>query len=155
MANTFTSLHYHVIFSTKNREPWIRSDIEVRVWSYLGGIARENDMRALLVGGIENHVHLLLGLPPTIAVSKAIQLIKGGSSAWLKDAFPGLKGFGWQDGYGAFTVSKSLVPEVETYIRGQREHHKVKSFEEEYRAVLVKHGIEFDERYVFDQEVVG
>ena len=145
----------HIIFSTKNRGPWIRADIESRVWSYLGGIARENDMRALLVGGMENHVHLLLGVPPTIAVSKAVQLIKGGSSAWLKDAFPGLKGFGWQDGYGAFTVSKSLVPEVEAYIRSQREHHRTKSFEEEYRAVLVKHGIEFDERYVFDHEVLG
>ena len=117
MANTFTSLHYHVIFSTKNREPWIRPDIESRVWSCLGGIARENDMKAILIGGIENHVHLLLGLPPTVAVSKAVQLIKGGSSAWLKDTFPWAHGFGWQDGYGAFTVSKSLVPEVENYIR--------------------------------------
>jgi REP element-mobilizing transposase RayT len=91
MANTFTSLHYHVIFSTKNREPWIRPEIETRVWSYLGGIARENDLKAILIGGIENHVHLLLGIPPTVAVSKAVQLIKGGSSAWLKDAFPGAR----------------------------------------------------------------
>ena len=94
MANTFTSLHYHVIFSTKNREPWIRPDIESRVWSYLGGIARENEMKAILIGGIENHVHLLLGLPPTVAVSKAVQLIKGGSSVWLKDTFPWARGFG-------------------------------------------------------------
>jgi REP element-mobilizing transposase RayT len=155
MANTFTSLHYHVIFSTKNREPWIRADIEARVWSYLGGIARDNDMKALLVGGIENHVHLLLGLPPTLAVSKAIQLLKGGSSPWLKENFSGLGGFGWQDGYGAFTVSKSLVPDVAAYIRGQREHHRVKTFEEEYRAVLEKHEIQYDERYVFDGEIVG
>jgi len=72
MANTFTSLYYHVIFSTKNREPWIRPDIESRVWSYLGGITRDNDMKALLIGGIENHVHLLVGLPPTMTVSKAV-----------------------------------------------------------------------------------
>jgi REP element-mobilizing transposase RayT len=155
MANTFTSLHYHVIFSTKNREPWIRPEIETRVWSYLGGIARENDLKAILIGGIENHVHLLLGIPPTVAVSKAVQLIKGGSSAWLKDALPGARGFGWQDGYGAFTVSKSLVPEVENYIRHQREHHRVKTFEEEYRAVLEKHEIRFEERYLFDGEAVG
>ena len=117
MANTFTSLHFHVIFSTKNREPWIRPEIESRVWSYLGGIARENDMKALLIGGIENHIHMLLGLSATLAVSKAVQLIKGGSSAWIKETFVGAAGFGWQDGYAAFTVSKSLVPDVEAYIR--------------------------------------
>src|SRR6476620_4649853 len=105
MANTFTSLHCHIIFSTKNREPWLRQDIEERVWAYLGGIARENDMKSLRIGGIENHVHLLLGLSAAIAVSKAVQLIKGGSSIWIKDTFPDLAGFGWQDGYAAFTVS--------------------------------------------------
>ena len=155
MANTFTSLHYHIIFSTKNREPWIRPDIESRVWSYLGGIARENDMKALLIGGIENHVHLLLGLPPTMPVSKAVQLIKGGSSGWIKETFSGAAGFGWQDGYAAFTVSKSVVPEVEDYICKQREHHRVKTFEQEYRAVLDKHGILYDERYLFEGEFVG
>ncbi len=155
MANTFTSLHYHVIFSTKNREPWIRSDIESRVWSYLGGIARENDMKALLIGGIENHVHLLLGLPPTMTVSKAVQLIKGGSSGWIKETFGGTEGFGWQDGYAAFTVSKSLVPDLEGYIRNQREHHRMKTFEQEYRTVLDKHEIVYDERYLFDGEFVG
>ena len=155
MANTFTSLHYHIVFSTKNREPWLRPDIEQRVWSYLGGIARENEMKALLIGGVENHVHLLLGIPPIIAVSKAVQLIKGGSSAWVKETFRSVGGFGWQDGYAAFTVSKSSVAEVESYIRGQREHHRVKSFEEEYRAFLVKHEIPFEERYLFDGEFVG
>ena len=149
MANTYTSLHYHVIFSTKNREPWLRSDSEQRVWSYLGGIARENDLKALMIGGIENHVHLLLGLPPSLAVSKALQLIKGGSSGWLKESFPRLAGFGWQDGYGAFSVSKSQIPEVEAYIRNQREHHRIKTFEEEYRAFLVRHEIDYNEEYLF------
>ena len=155
MANTFTSLHYHVIFSTKNREPWIRQDIESRVWSYLGGIARENEMKALLIGGIENHVHLLVGLPPTMTVSKAVQLIKGGSSGWIKETLGGSAGFGWQDGYAVFTVSKSLIPDVEAYIRDQREHHRTKSFEQEYRMVLEKHEIHYDERYLFDGEFVG
>jgi len=155
MANTFTSLHYHIIFSTKNREPWLRPDIESRVWSYLGGIARENDMKSLLIGGIENHVHLLLGLPPTITVSKAVQLVKGGSSGWIKGTFGGTAGFAWQDGYAAFTVSKSLVPEVEGYIRNQREHHRMKAFEHEYRTVQYKHEIQYDERYLFDGEFVG
>lgn len=150
MANTYTSLHYHVVFSTKNREPWIRQDIEQRVWSYLGGIARENGMKALQIGGIENHVHLLLGLPASTALSKALQLIKGGSSSWMKESFPGMKDFGWQDGYAAFTVSKSQIPEIETYIRDQREHHRVKTFEEEYRAFLDRHEIDYEEKYLFD-----
>src|SRR5207247_11373877 len=126
MANNFSALHYHVIFSPKNREPWIHQEIEQRVWSYIGGIARENDMKALLVGGIENHVHLLLGIPAVLSVSKALQLIKGGSSGWMKETFPGLNGFAWQDGYAAFSVSKSQIAEVGEYIRHQRKHHRVK-----------------------------
>ena len=149
MANTYTSLHYHVIFSTKNRELLIHQDIEQRVWSYLGGISRENDMKALLVGGIENHLYLLLGLPAALSVSKALQLIKGGSSGWMKENLPGMGSLAWQDGYAAFTVSKSQVPEVEEYIRGQREHHRVRTFEEEYRTFLDRREIDYDEEYVF------
>jgi putative transposase len=122
---------------------------------HISAASRENDMKPVMIGGIENHVHLLLGIPPTLAVSKAVQLIKGGSSAWIKETFPGLRGFGWQDGYGAFSVNKSQVPDVTEYIRGQREHHHVKSFEEEYRAFLDKHEIQYDERYVFDAEISG
>ena len=149
MANTYTSLHYHVVFSTKNRERWIRPDIEERIWAYLGGIAKQNKMKPLQIGGIEDHVHVLLGAPPVIAPAKIAQLIKGGSSAWIQKNFPPLKGFGWQDGYSAFTVSKSEVPSVIEYIRGQREHHRTKSFQEEYRELLKRHGIEFDERYIW------
>ncbi|MEY2409588.1 MAG: REP-associated tyrosine transposase [Verrucomicrobiota bacterium] len=155
MANTLTSLHYHVVFSTKNRHPWIQPEIENRVWSYLGGIAKEHDMKACLIGGVENHVHLLLGIPPILPVSKAVQFIKGGSSIWIKQTFGDAGGFGWQDGYAAFTVSKSLLPEVENYIRNQREHHRVKSFEEEYRAMIEKHGLQCETRYLFDGEHVG
>ena len=150
MANTITSLHYHVIFSTKNREPWISHDIEDRVWKFLGGIARENGMKALLIGGMPDHVHLALAMPPTQSVSKALQLLKGGSSKWIKDALPQMRNFAWQDGYGAFTVSKSNLPEVVAYIQNQREHHRVKTFQEEYLEFLVRHGIEYDERYLWD-----
>jgi REP element-mobilizing transposase RayT len=150
MANTFTSLHYHVIFSTKHREPWIVPDIEERIWKFLGGIARENVMKALLVGGMPDHVHLALAMPPTQSVSKALQLLKGGSSKWIKDTLPQLRGFAWQDGYGAFTVSKSNLAEVMTYIQDQREHHRAKTFQEEYLAFLVRHGVEYDERYLWD-----
>ena len=154
MANTYTSLHYHVIFSTKDREPLIRQDAEQRIWSYLGGIARENQIKPLLIGGIENHVHLLLGVPAILALSKAVQLIKGGSSKWIRETLLKMASFGWQDGYAAFTVSKSLVPDVESYIRTQREHHRQSSFEDEYRTFLDRHEIQYDERYIFDGEIV-
>jgi putative transposase len=149
MANTYTSLHYHVIFSTKNREPWISQGIEQRVWEYLGGIARQNHMKALQIGGIEDHVHLVIGIPAALAVSKALQLLKGGSSKWIRDTFAELARFQWQDGYGAFTVSKSQLPEVVHYVAQQRQHHKVLTFQEEYQACLQKHGIDYDERYVW------
>lgn len=150
MANTYTSLHYHIVFSTKNRERWITPDIEQRIWAYLGGIARENKMMPIQIGGVEDHVHLLLGASPTLAPSKIAQMIKGGSSNWIHDTFPQLKSFAWQDGYGAFTVSKSNMPDVTVYIQGQRGHHRIKSFQEEYRALLQRHEIEYQERYLWD-----
>jgi putative transposase len=149
MANTYTSLHYHVAFSTKNRERWITPDLEPRIWTYLGGIAHDNGIVPLKIGGLEDHVHLVLGMPPTLAPSKMVQLLKGGSSKWIHDTFPALRGFGWQDGYGAFTVSKSNLPEVIKYVETQREHHRGKTFQEEFRALLDRHGIEYDERYLW------
>ncbi len=150
MANTYTSLHYHVVFSTKNRERWITPEIEERVWAYLGGIAKEHKMKPLQIGGIEDHIHMLLGAPPTLAPSKIAQLIKGGSSGWIHETFPDMSRFAWQDGYGAFTVSKSNIPNVTTYIQNQREHHSRMTFQEEYLQLLHKHEIEYDERYLWD-----
>jgi putative transposase len=150
MANTYTSLHYHLVFSTKHRERWITPEIEERVWAYLGGIAKENKMTPIQIGGVEDHVHLLLGASPTLAPSKIAQLVKGGSSAWIHDTFPTMKAFAWQDGYGAFTVSRSNVDDVAAYIRGQREHHRNKTFQEEYLAFLKKHGVQYDENYLWD-----
>ena len=149
MANTYTCLHYHILFSTKNRHRWITQDIEQRAWAFLGGIARENGMVALRVGGVEDHVHLVIGLPPTLAVSRAVQLLKGGSSKWIRGEFPRLHTFGWQDGYAAFTVSKSNLAQVVQYVQNQRKHHRTKTFQEEYRAFLEAHGIQCDERYLW------
>lgn len=149
MANTYTCLHYHVVFSTKNREPWISPYAEERVWSYLGGIAKENGMTPIRIGGIEDHLHVLVGAPPTLAPSKIAQLIKGGSSIWIRDHFPEWNGFAWQDGYGAFSVSRSNLDTVANYIRNQREHHRNTGFQTEYRSLLKKHGVEYDERYVW------
>jgi putative transposase len=148
MANTYTSLNYHIVFSTKNREPWLLDMVRERLWPYLGGIARENRMKALEVGGTADHVHLLLSIPAGMALSKALQNIKGGSSHWLKETFPALAGFAWQDGYGAFTISQSQLDGVREYIRNQEEHHSTRTFAEEYQAFLEKHYIEFDRRFL-------
>ena len=148
MANTYTSLHYHLIFSTKNREPWLSDPVRMSLWPYLGGIARTNRMVAEEINGAVDHAHALVGLPPTIAVSQAVQYLKGGSSIWIKSTFPNIRGFAWQDGYGAFTVSESERAVVQKYIRSQAEHHRFKTFAEEYRGFLTHHGIVFDERYL-------
>jgi putative transposase len=148
MANTYTSSYYHVVFSTKNRQPFLADAVRECLFAYSGGIARENKMNALEVCGTADHVHLLLPIPASLALSKAIQLIKGGSSHWLKETFPDMVDFAWQDGYAAFTVSQSQLNNVHAYIRSQPEHHRMKTFAEEYRAFLVRHRIEYDERYL-------
>lgn len=147
MAHTYTNLLIHYVFSTKNREKIITVKLQNRLWSYMGGIARENNMKALAIGGMEDHIHLLISLPTTLSVSKAIQLIKGGSSKWVHDTFLNYNNFKWQTGYGAFSVSKSHSKNIITYINTQREHHFKKSFEKEYITILNKNGIDYDERY--------
>ncbi|MBI1745354.1 MAG: IS200/IS605 family transposase [Acidobacteria bacterium] len=149
MANTYTSLHYHIVFSTKNRIGYLKPESQHRVWAYLGGVAREHQMTALQVGGSDDHIHALVMAPATRAPSQIAQYLKGDSSKWIHQEFPEWRGFGWQDGYSAFTVSQSNVPEVIRYIQNQREHHHQKTFQEEYVEFLKKHGISYDERYVW------
>lgn len=149
MAHSYSSCLVHYIFSTKNRRNSITAQLEERLWPYLGGIARENHMKALAIGGVANHIHMLLSLPSTITLAKAIQLIKGGSSKWIHDSFPLQSDFEWQEGYGAFSISISAIPDTVAYIKSQKEHHRTMSFEEEYIAILKKHGIDYDERYVW------
>jgi putative transposase len=149
MANTYTALHYHIVFSTKNREPWFSASKETRIWAYRGGIARTNGMKALQVGGYDDHIHFLLALPTTMSVSKAVQLLKGASSRWIHETDNDMSAFAWQDGYGAFTVGVSQVADTKRYIEGQREHHRTKSFQEEYIHFLNKHDLAYDERYVW------
>lgn len=150
MANTYASLYYHIIFSTKNRVAWIKPEIEQRVWQYIGGVARHHRMTALQIGGIEDHIHALVIAPPILAPSQMAQYLKGDSSKWIHEEFPDLRGFAWQEGYGAFTVSKSNLPEVIAYIQNQRKHHEKRSFQDEYRDFLRKHDIEYDERYLWN-----
>ena len=133
----------HLVFSTAARKPLIRPDIQHRLHAYLGGIARDNDMAALAVGGVTDHVHVLLSLSRTIAVAKALQLLKGGSSKWLNEHSPG-KAFSWQEGYAAFSVSISNREKVANYILNQAEHHKRMTFSEELSKLLRAHGIAED-----------
>lgn len=122
MANTYSNLFYHVVFSTKGRKDLITQDIEARVHAYIGGIARSHDLVAVQVGGTENHIHVLILAKPKFAPSQIVQWLKGESSKWIHDTFPDLKDFAWQDGFGVFSVSKSNVPDVVEYIKKQREH---------------------------------
>ena len=149
MANTFTSLHCHIVFSTKNRERWLRSEIEDDVWRYLGGICRTHGVIALQIGGVEDHVHLMIGMPPTLALSDVVKRIKGESSKWLSAEKKSLTGFAWQDGYGAFTVGKSQISDTIRYIQNQREHHAKVTFEDEYRKFLGVHDLMAEEKYIF------
>lgn len=149
MANTYTALTCHVVFSTKGREPWLTETVRERLWPYVGGIARENGMKALEIGGVCDHAHLLISIPASLAVSKAVQLIKGGSSHWLQSNVPNMAAFAWQDGYGAFSVSASQCEMVREYIRHQSEHHRATTFQEEYRAFLQRHQIDYEEQYLW------
>ena len=149
MANTYASLFYHVVFSTKNRVAFLVPEIEQRDWSFIGGVARSNSMTAVQVGGVEDHIHALVMAPAKLSPSQIAQCLKVNSSRWIHEEFTRLRGFAWQDGYCAFTVIKRDVPEVIQYIRNQREHHRKKSFQEEYRELLEKHGVEYDERYLW------
>ena len=149
MANSYISLYIHVVFSTKERQAMIGPELQNRLWAYMGGIARENQMKALSIGGTQDHIHVLLSLPATLPIAKAVQLIKGGSSKWIHDTYANLQEFAWQEGYGAFSVNVSLLEDTVHYIENQAEHHKRKTFQEEYIEFLKRHGIRYDERYVF------
>lgn len=149
MAHSYISNYIHYVFSTKKRHKIITPELQERLWPYIGGIARENKMKALAVGGIEDHAHVFLSLPSTLSISKAVQLVKGGSSKWVSETFSEYKNFKWQEGYGAFSVSRSHIERTIAYIQNQKEHHKKKTFQEEYLTILKRHGIEYDERYVW------
>ena len=150
MANTYSSIFYHIIFSTKNRERWIDVEIENRVWSYIGGIARKHNCSAIQIGGVEDHIHTLVLSPPKYAPSQIAQFLKGESSKLIHEEFAKMRLFGWQDGYSAFSVSKSIVPKVVRYIQNQREKHQDKTFEEEFVELLELHEVDIvDEKYLF------
>jgi REP element-mobilizing transposase RayT len=146
MPHTFTNLLTHVVFSTKDRAPLIKDEMRAQLHAYLGGIVREMQGTAFIVNGTTDHVHLLISLPPSVALSDAMRVLKTNSSRWMNDEKR--VAFAWQAGYGAFSVSQSNAKAVSEYIARQEEHHRKISFREEFVAFLRKHEIEYDERYL-------
>ena len=142
--HSFVSCLLHVVFSTKDRRPSITPQMQEKLWPYLGGIARNNKMKVMKVGGVEDHVHILLSLPATLEIAKAVQLLKGNSSKWIHETFPDQQSFEWQKGYGAFSIGVSGIEDTIAYLENQREHHKRVTFQDELASILRKHAIEFD-----------
>ena len=148
MSRTFTNLLTHVVFSTKDRAPLIVPEIKAELFAYLGGLTRELKGKAYGINGTTDHVHMLISLPANVSVSEAMRFIKSNSSGWVHDKWK--RAFAWQLGYGAFSVSKSNVPEVLKYIAKQEAHHRRISFRDEFVDFLQKHEIQYDKRYIWD-----
>lgn len=147
MSHTYCSALFHCVFSTCERRRIIAAEIQPRLWAYMGGVARKREMKALGVGGTDDHVHLLLSLPSSLPVAKAMREIKSESSHWMR-ATCGAADFEWQEGYGAFSVGWAQIDTTLSYIARQHEHHRKRDFQAEFIAFLKKHRIEYDPRYV-------
>ena len=152
--STFTNLLFHVVYSTKYRKPMIEKTWQDELYGYVGGVIRENKGTLLCMGGVEDHVHLLTRFSPTIAISDMLRLIKANSSKMVNDKIKPRIPFEWQSGYGAFSVSESQCEKVRAYILNQEVHHRKRTFEEEFIAMLERHKFTYDLRYVFEQEVI-
>ena len=150
MAATFTRLLYHVVFSTKSRVPFIDPKVRTELYPLMEGIVRRHKGWLLALGGMPDHVHLLLRLKPDLAIADLVRHVKGGSSKWVHEQVGLCPEFAWQLGYAAFSVSESKEGAVRAYIAKQEAHHRRATFEEELVGLLRKHGIEFDPRYIFD-----
>jgi REP element-mobilizing transposase RayT len=149
MPGTYTNLLYHIVFSTKNRLPLIVHDIQEELYSYMGGIIRNQKGICLEIGGIADHVHILAKVRPSISISDFLRELKASSSKWASEKRDRLREFAWQEGYAAFSVSESQVAKVCSYIQRQLQHHRRVDFKEEFRELLRKHGVDFDERYLW------
>lgn len=149
MSGTYSQLLYHIVFSTKERSAWIDPALAERLYPYMGGIIRAEKGVLIQIGGVADHVHLLLRWRTDGALSDLLRQVKARSSQWIHETFPELKGFAWQEGYSAFTVSLSQDQGVRRYIESQAEHHKKVDFKEELLKFLRAHQIPFEEKYVF------
>jgi len=150
MPSTFTNLLYRIIFSTKERRPFMNPELREELHLYIGGIIRDAGGEPIEIVGVADHVHILAKLPASIAVADALRLIKSNSSKWAGERPDLVRAFAWQTGYAAFTVSKSQADPVRKYIQNQERHHRRKTFKEELMDLLKKNAIEYDERYLWD-----
>jgi putative transposase len=148
MGHTYHNLEYHIVTSTKSHTPSIRPEIRPRLDSYIGGIVREHGGALLSAGGAQDHSHGLVSAKPDVAPSDLVRAIKAASSGWIHETFPQMRGFQWQAGYSIFSVRKSREEVLRRYIRGQEEHHRKQTFMRELTALLEKHGVPFDPRYL-------
>ena len=146
MAQTFSRLLVHAVFSTKDRTVSLKADIRNDLFAYIGGIIRDFGGQPLIINGVAEHVHLLFSMPATMGLAEAMRIIKAKSSRWLHGSD---RSFAWQSGYAGFSVSQSSVEQVTTYIASEQEHHKKVRFEDEFISLLKKHEMEYDERYVW------
>ena len=149
MAGAFTSLNFHIVFSTKERRPVFTRKLRDLVFPYIAGIVRNDKGVLIQAGGVDDHIHLLVQLHQQQSVADCVRTIKSNASKWLRETHDE-RWLGWQDGYGAFTVSRSHLPVVQTYIKDQEAHHSRVIFQSEFRSLLLKHGLEFDERFIWD-----
>jgi REP element-mobilizing transposase RayT len=150
MPSAYTQNYYHTVFSTKQRANLITPDLESRLYPFMGGILRDLRCTLLAINGIADHVHMLIRYRADLSHSDMLQQIKGRSSKWINETFPWPGRFAWQEGYGGFTVSRSVIPSVESYIARQKEHHQRQDFKSEFLELLRLHDVEFDENTVFD-----
>ena len=150
MAGKHLSLLVHFIWSTAGREPWIGFDWQDALFGTIGGIMKKRKARLICAGGMHDHIHLYSSLPSTISIADFVNVVKANSSRWVHKSFPNRRGFAWQEGYGAFSVSKSQERKVIAYIRNQHQHHEKKSFKDEFVEFLKQYEIEYDPRYLWD-----
>jgi putative transposase len=150
MPQSLSSILVHLVFSTKNREPFIVGEVEIELHKYMATVFRELRSPSLLIGGTEDHIHALFALSRTITVADLVEEVKTSSSKWLKTKGKPFRQFHWQSGYGAFSIGQSNVPALKRYIATQKEHHRRAAFQEEFRILCKKYGVDIDERYVWD-----
>ncbi len=151
MAQSLSCVYLHIVFSTKERFPFLSAeDVRRQVHAFLGGIAKNLDCPPILIGGVSDHVHILVHLDRTVSQADLVKELKRASNLWIQERFPNISKFAWQAGYGAFSVSTSNLEATRDYIANQPGHHARVSFQDEFRTILKKHGVKFDERYVWD-----
>ncbi|MDZ7360012.1 MAG: IS200/IS605 family transposase [candidate division KSB1 bacterium] len=150
MPQSLASVLVHIVFSTKHRQPLIKPEIEKELFSYMAAIFRQYDSPAITINGNDDHVHILCALSRKMALSDLLEEVKKSSSKWIKTKGAAYKNFYWQNGYGAFSIGQSGVEALKKYIATQKEHHRRKTFQDEFREFLKLYNIEYDERYVWD-----